>query len=182
MFRAELVKIAKAFHSANIPYLVIGGQAVLLYGESRLTNDIDITLGIDSSHFKTIKNITESNGYFSDVDENFVLRTNVFPVINTESGIRVDLIFSYTEYERIAIERTNSYTIENTSICFASIEDVIIHKIFAGRARDLDDVRGILIRNLPFDKSYIEHWLHIFELELGKDYLKTFAKILESER
>ena len=27
--------------------MIIGGQAVLLYGEPRLTKDIDITLGID---------------------------------------------------------------------------------------------------------------------------------------
>ena len=27
--------------------MLIGGQAVLLYGEPRLTRDIDITLGVD---------------------------------------------------------------------------------------------------------------------------------------
>lgn len=32
---------------AGVPYMVIGGQAVLIYGEPRLTKDIDITLGVD---------------------------------------------------------------------------------------------------------------------------------------
>ena len=181
MFQAELVKIAQAFHAANVPYMVIGGQAVLLYGESRLTDDIDITLGLDSSQFNKIKNIVESIGFVSNVDEQFVLRTNVFPVLDTESGIRIDLIFSFTEYEREAIERATLYVIENTSVHFASIEDVIIHKIFAGRARDLDDVCGILIRNSVFDSSYIERWLRVFEIELGKDFSITFATLMEKK-
>jgi len=47
-------KTARELSSQNIPYMVIEGQAVLLYGESRLTKDIDITLG--NSHFLSIDN------------------------------------------------------------------------------------------------------------------------------
>ena len=30
--------------------MIIGGQAVLLYGEPRLTRDIDITLGVNANY------------------------------------------------------------------------------------------------------------------------------------
>ena len=46
MFQKLLAKIAQRLGELRIPYMVIGGQAVLLYGEPRLTKDIDITLGI----------------------------------------------------------------------------------------------------------------------------------------
>jgi hypothetical protein len=46
MFQKLLKKIANELNTCNIPYMVIGGQAVLIYGEPRLTKDIDITLGI----------------------------------------------------------------------------------------------------------------------------------------
>ncbi len=46
MFTTLLATIATALDQASIPYMVIGGQAVLLYGEPRLTEDIDITLGL----------------------------------------------------------------------------------------------------------------------------------------
>jgi len=36
MFKSLLAKLATALVNANIPYMVIGGQAVLLYGEPRL--------------------------------------------------------------------------------------------------------------------------------------------------
>ncbi|MBI5308461.1 MAG: hypothetical protein HZB37_09075, partial [Planctomycetes bacterium] len=47
MFEELLSKISVYLNRYRIPYMIIGGQAVLLYGEPRLTRDIDITLGID---------------------------------------------------------------------------------------------------------------------------------------
>ena len=46
MFRSILASMAKRLDEASIPYMVIGGQAVLLHGEPRLTRDIDVTLGL----------------------------------------------------------------------------------------------------------------------------------------
>ncbi len=46
MYTTLLEKIAGGLDRHKIPYMVIGGQAVLLYGEPRLTRDIDVTLGL----------------------------------------------------------------------------------------------------------------------------------------
>jgi len=46
MFARLLGKIATALNKDKIPYMVIGGQAVLVYGEPRATKDIDVTLGL----------------------------------------------------------------------------------------------------------------------------------------
>jgi hypothetical protein len=57
MFEKLLSKLGKRLGLARIPYMVIGGQAVLLYGEPRLTRDIVITLGIGIDDLeKLIKN------------------------------------------------------------------------------------------------------------------------------
>ena len=42
MFEALLSKIAQSLGGAELPYMIIGGQAVLLYGTPRLTRDIDL--------------------------------------------------------------------------------------------------------------------------------------------
>ncbi|MEN6375282.1 MAG: hypothetical protein ABFD75_10965 [Smithella sp.] len=47
MFEKIICSISSALKDRNIPYMLIGGQAVLIYGEPRLTRDIDITLGVD---------------------------------------------------------------------------------------------------------------------------------------
>lgn len=45
MFETLLEKLSCALDQVGIPYMVIGGQAVLRHGEPRLTKDIDLTLG-----------------------------------------------------------------------------------------------------------------------------------------
>ena len=41
MFERLLQRLAKALEGRSIAYMVIGGQAVLLYAEPRLARDID---------------------------------------------------------------------------------------------------------------------------------------------
>lgn len=41
MFKELLARLADLLDQKGIPYMIIGGQAVLLYGEPRLTRDID---------------------------------------------------------------------------------------------------------------------------------------------
>ena len=40
LFEEILSKLALTLDKSSIPYMIIGGQAVLLYGEPRLTRDI----------------------------------------------------------------------------------------------------------------------------------------------
>ena len=59
MFQRLLGKIAKALSTANVPYMVIGGQAVLLCGEPRLTKDIDLTVGVGLESLTKIRNLLQ---------------------------------------------------------------------------------------------------------------------------
>jgi len=50
VFDRLLARIAKNLDAAKIPYRIIGGKAILQFGEPRLTKDIDVTLGIRSTY------------------------------------------------------------------------------------------------------------------------------------
>jgi predicted nucleotidyltransferase len=180
VFQKLLKKTARGLSSQNIPYMVVGGQAILLYGEPRLTKDIDITLGIGIDGLDKIKRVVESlnlRSLISDVDS-FVQETMVFPVIDEKSGIRVDFIFSFSHYEKQAIDRANEIELGNAAVKFAALEDVIIHKIIAARARDLEDIRSILLKKPDYDVAYIEKWLKEFDKSLDEDFGKTFKEIV----
>ena len=41
MFEALLERLALSLEQSGVPYMVIGGQAVLIYGEPRLTRDLE---------------------------------------------------------------------------------------------------------------------------------------------
>lgn len=179
MFQNLLKKIARSLDKASIPYMVIGGQAVLLYGEPRLTRDIDITLGISISELDEIMKVVGGLKFKILVDnvDDFVKRTMVLPVIDEKYGIRVDFIFSFSPYERQAIKKARIVTLGKTMVRFASLEDVVIHKVVSGRARDIEDIIAILLKNPHYNIRYITKWLKTFDKSLNEDFLSIFEKI-----
>ena len=181
MFEEILARIASVLSRENLPYMVIGGQAVLLYGEPRLTKDIDITLGINIDRLDEMLKIVKELSFTllpEDVPS-FVQKTMVLPVLEKSSGIRVDFIFSFTPYETQAIGRARRVTLARQEICFASPEDLIIHKAFAGRPRDMEDVKTLILKNHGIDVPYIRRWLKELDMALqGKGALEAFESIL----
>lgn len=59
MYTSVLEKIAQTLSAAAIPYMIIDGQAVLLYGEPRLTKDVDVTLGADLDQLPEMLRLVE---------------------------------------------------------------------------------------------------------------------------
>lgn len=183
MFEKLIKKIARQLDKNGIPYIIIGGQAVLLYGTPRLTRDINITLGVDTDEFLLIENISKKIGLkiLPKDPQSFTRQTNVLPVEETKSGIRVDFIFSWTPYEEQAMKRSEKVVINGYPVKFASCEDVIIHKMFAGRAIDIEDVKNILIKNkAKLNREYIKKWLVEFSgLPEQKEIAGKFAVLWE---
>jgi hypothetical protein len=161
--------------------MVIGGQAVLLYGEPRLTRDIDITLGMGIDELDRLSEILPAiplKVLVEDVRE-FVTRTMVLPTLEDKGGIRVDFIFSFSPYERQAIQRAVDVKLGRTPVKFGSLEDIVIHKIIAGRPRDIEDVKSILLKNPEYDSRYIEQWLKDFEDSLGESFLAIYRGVIQ---
>ncbi len=179
MFEKLLERIAQSLRNAGIPYMIIGGQAVLLYGEPRLTKDIDVTLGADLSRLENVLSAVREMKITPLVDpETFTRETMVLPCSDPETGIRVDMIFSFSPFEQLAIEHARSVRIGETDVRFASLEDLLIHKLIAGRARDLEDARIVLLKNPSADLDYIRHWLAEFSKLTDENYLGRLDRIL----
>jgi len=167
MIEKLIKKTAQDLDRRKIPYMIIGGQAVLLYGRPRLTRDIDITLGLDTDNFASIEGVCKKLKLRPLVENphDFAVKTKVLPTEEPDSKIRVDFIFSFTPYETQAIKNAKRVVIDDYPVKFASCEDVIIHKMVAGRAIDEEDVKAILAKNrAEIDLKYVEKWL----LEFGK--------------
>jgi hypothetical protein len=185
MFEEVIVKIASALNKCGLPYMIIGGQAVLLYGEPRLTRDIDITLGADIDRLAQLLAAIKEIPLKQLVNDapSFVKKTMVLPAMHEPTGIRVDFIFSFTPYEETAIKRAKLVKLSDTDVAFAAIEDLIIHKIFAGRSRDIEDVHMLFLKNRNIDVAYIEKWLRDLDTAIDKNsFLSTFRMLLKNER
>lgn len=182
MFKELIIKLGESLNKASVPYMIIGGQAVLLYGEPRFTRDIDITLGLGADGLDGILNIVKKLNLKTLPEDvpSFVKKTMVLPVMDESTGVRVDFIFSFTPYEKQAIERGKKTLLDGIEINFASVEDLIIHKIFAGRARDIEDVKNIILKNPDIDKIYIKKWLQEFDNAFQENkFINTFESVVK---
>lgn len=176
-----IARLASALDGGGIPYMVIGGQAVLLYGTSRLTQDIDVTLGVGAEEFARV---VQSLGplkldCLTPEPKNFVRDKMVLPLRDPSTGFRVDLMFthSFSTYERQALVRARQVAVGKTMVRYISPEDLVIHKIIAGRPRDLEDVKGILLKNPEVNRKEIKDWLVKFGQDQAIDYLERFQEI-----
>ena len=96
--------------------------------------------------------------------------TFVLPARHTGTGIRVDFIFSTTPYEHQAIQRATTVELEGVAVPFASAEDLLLHKLFAGRPRDLEDAVGVIRRKgKELDWGYLERCTREFATVPGRE-------------
>ncbi len=168
----------------GLPFMVIGGQAVLLHGRPRLTEDIDLTLGADPGALEAVREVCSTLGLEplpADV-ERFVRETFVLPARHADFGLRVDFIFSTTPYEQQAIERAIRISLAGAAVPFAAAEDLLIHKLFAGRPRDLEDAIGVARRKGgELDWGYLRRWVRTFAEIPGREDLPARLERLKRE-
>jgi predicted nucleotidyltransferase len=181
LFEEILARIARELDRGDLPYMIIGGQAVLRYGEPRLTKDIDITLGVGVEGVPRVEKAISNLNVRLLVEDPaaFVRKTFVLPAQDEASGIRIDFVFSFSDYEKQAIARASSVEMRGVPVRFATLEDVIVHKVVAGRPRDLDDVKSIVLKNPGYDERYIEQWLQEFDRSLGEGHSAVFQALLD---
>jgi hypothetical protein len=183
-FSNLIAGISRELRDRRISFMLIGGQGVLLHGRPRLTEDIDITLAADPNRLNDLLDVCaalELRPLPEDV-EAFVRRTFVVPVLHQKTSIRVDFIFSTTSYEREAIDRAVVVQLADESVPFAAAEDLIIHKLFAGRPTDLEDAATVIRRKgAELDWAYVERWVREFGNVPGRENLPGLLADLRTE-
>ena len=94
----------------------------------------------------------------------------------------MDFIFSNTAYEQVAIDRATRIDLEGQTIPFATAEDLILLKLFAGRPHDIEDARSVAGRQGPkLDWLHIERWAAQFAAIPGRERLPEQVRELWSE-
>ena len=131
-FEDLLARLGRVLRSHDLPFMLIGGQAVLLHGEPRLTQDIDVTLDASPERLPDVLAACTALGLqvLPDDSADFVRETFVLPASDEATGIRVDLIFSSTSSEAEAISRAVHVEVKVQPVPFATDEDLSTHKLF----------------------------------------------------
>ncbi|OQY48875.1 MAG: hypothetical protein B6242_00975 [Anaerolineaceae bacterium 4572_78] len=161
----------------GIRYFVIGGIANAIWGDNRFTLDVDLKVLVDD--FSPAELVTLLEQAFTCRVSNpheFVQKTFVIP-IETEQKIPVDIILALLPYEEQAFEHAKMVTYLDVTFRVCSAEDLIIQKSISKRAKDWDDIRGILIRQGDrLNHTYILDWLRQFDAMLETETVKHYQE------
>lgn len=152
----QAASLQKFIESKNWDFFFIGGITVQVWGQPRLTQDIDLTV------FTNLKNEPEYisaflelfSPKFSDAAE-YALTNRVLPMF-TKEGIGIDLTLGGLSDTSEALSRCSyQQFVEGISLRICSADDLIIMKTIAARARDWIDIESVIIRQGKLDWDYI---------------------------
>ena len=141
--------------AAGIPYMVSGSVASIIYGEPRLTNDIDIILHIDSGNVGRVTQAFPLSDFYCPPEEVMIIEARRkqrghFNLIHNETGHKAD-IYLYGDDPLHAWGFSNRRRIEvseGPSMWVAPPEYVILRKLQyfkEGRSeKHVGDIRGML--------------------------------------
>jgi len=128
-------------------YCIIGGMALLRWGEQRMTKDVDITLltGFGGEE-RFVRALLSDFEPLVPNAADFALRNRVLP-LRTKAGFKADIALGALPFEEQAVTRATDYAFaEDVSLRVCSAEDLVVMKAFAARPQDWIDIEGIAIR------------------------------------
>jgi len=171
---SDLIKtlhdFATLFERLQVPYAIMGGWAVRMYGLPRPTYDVDFTIAIDRERLPELYDTATEMGF--TVPEQFVsgwvdtvagMPLVKFRLYLLDRGIDVDVFLAESEYQQELMRRRRSYDLDGQLVCFVSPEDLILLKMLAARPRDIGDIEDVLLAQSDLDAAYMRKWA----VELG---------------
>ena len=162
---------------------VIGGLAVQRWGEPRLTQDVDLTvlvgLGDEARFVDGV--LGRFDGRRPDAHR-FALTYRVL-LVRASAGVPLDMALGSTQFEVESVDRSSNWEIEpGRVIRTCSAEDLLVHKLIAGRPRDVADVESIVARQFGrLDVDRVRQVVAAFadlkeDAELGRPFEDALAK------
>lgn len=154
---SALLETTAALERAGIPYMLIGGLAVSLWGEPRSTLDVDITIWTEPDELdRTVRDLCSELRAIPEDPGAFVRETRVLPAMSS-GHVRLDIVFAALPEEKRIIRRAQPKIVGGKTVKVASVEDLIFMKLASERPKDVEDARLLLRRwRAALDRAYLE--------------------------
>lgn len=170
-------RVCETFEHAGLTFLIIGGQAVIRHGYVRTTQDVDVTvIAPVFDQGENVISLLQSLGLRPVLNNPLeaVRLSSLYRSFDPESGFGVDVSFVDSDYLVQAKRRAIVVETDNYPAPYLSLEDLLVHKIIAGRMRDHIDASQLMARYPEHDTTYVERWLGEFEQVLEQPLIEVY--------
>lgn len=176
-----VIAFQELLEKEDIPTMAIGGIAVGVWGEPRLTRYIDMKVLVRREDRVRLLDVLQAfTPLDDDPDDSF--RRLGLAFFQDSSGIRIDVMLADTVFDETAIERSRAVTLfKGKTIRVCTAEDLVVYKMLSTRIKDRADVESVIQKqDKALDSAYIEGWLAQFEEALaGSTLVREFRKLHE---
>ena len=143
----------------DIEYVLVGGIAVIVYGNPRTTVDLDIVVKLDEGEIEEFASHLQKEGFFADPEymkHAFAERTH-FTAEEKETLFRLDMKGIYENKEMVTLKNRKKVEYGSMKMYVATPEDTIANKLYYGSEQDIEDAESIYIRQEgKIDEDYLE--------------------------
>lgn len=141
----DQIDLLRAFNTARVRYLLVGGYALGLYTEPRVTRDLDVFVdaSVENSH-RTFEGLALFGAPLAGYKpEDFQTVYESFQIGAPPYQIEIIFALSGLSFEEAWAQSLEGTTSEGIPIRYLSPEHFIRNKTAAGRLRDLADVEAV---------------------------------------
>ncbi len=173
----SLERLESRLADADVEWAVIGGLAVAVWGEPRLTRDVDVKVAIKRHQAtEVLKALGEQYTPIHEIETAASMGVLFF---EDSDGTRIDIMLSDLAFDEEAIARAKRVAIGSANPRVCTPEDLIIYKLLSTRPRDHADAVSVSRRQgKSLDREYVRGWLRDFELALDDSTLvETFENL-----
>ncbi|MGH2771967.1 MAG: nucleotidyltransferase [Actinomycetota bacterium] len=140
-----MLRLSPELKRNRLGHMVVGGFANYIWGEPRLTTDLDLAINLASAGTDFLVSLVKEMGG-RPMPENpvdFAERARVLPIRDRE-GVRIDFMLATLSFEFDAIGRARPIDIGGAEVPVCRPEDLIVYKLVSERPRDHEDIIGVL--------------------------------------
>lgn len=170
MHDPDLIELfVKPLNDLGVRYLVSGSVAAMLYGEPRVTHDIDLVVFLRAEQIQQLAKVyPPPDFYVPPIDtilEEAARERGSFNIIHADSGLKADFYLAgRDEFHGWAFRNAKQYSVAQTMIRLAPPEYVIVRKLEyyreGGSEKHLRDIRSILaVSGEQLDLPELNEWV-----------------------
>lgn len=126
--------------------MIIGGIALIARGVRRMTTDIDAAVRGDAITPERLLDVLAEHGIAPRISGAVAFaRKNLVLLLRHEGGVDLDVSFGWSAFEHDALDAATTATFGRVDAKMATPADLIVLKVVAGRAKDLEDTEALLL-------------------------------------
>lgn len=163
--RSPIAPFVEPLERLGIPYCITGSVAASVYGEPRLTADIDVVLLLRSGDIAALREAFPDSLYYVPPDETLKLQLSrpsrgMFNLIHHASQFKADIYVAGRDaLHAWALEHRRRIDLEGGSAWIAPPEYVILRKLEylreGGSDKHVRDIRFMLAAT-PLERAFLE--------------------------